>query len=73
MSDSFAFRSKINGFTEVVFGVSLQDAKQCINYSSKNIEYLGKNLKLSNSTLARVTEKQTELNRQNFDRIMKRT
>ncbi len=71
MSDSYAFRSRKNGSTIVIFGVSLQDAKQCLILADKkDIEYLGKNIQMPKTTLARVTDKQMAQNRLNFERLM---
>jgi len=71
MSDSYVFRSKRTGETLVIFGVSLADARQCITTSDKkDVEYLGKNVNMPKSTLARVTDKQYQKNKENFDRIM---
>ncbi len=71
MSDSYAFISKRTGEKIVIFGVSLSDAKQCITTSDKkDVEYLGKNVNMPKSTLARVTDKQYQKNKENFNQIM---
>lgn len=71
MSDSYLFHSNKNGFQLLIFGISLSDAREYAKNTHSNFEmtFVSKNPIVNEYVCCATTEKQTQLNRENLEKL----